>query len=90
MVGGRAEAVNPDHTGTKAAAHYQVEVAPGEAAVVRLRLTPAAPDALAESYPLGDPFGSHFHEVFAARRQEADDFFAVITPESLDDGRHAW
>ena len=32
----------------------------------------------------GDPFGSHFDEVFAARLREADDFFAAITPESLD------
>ena len=38
VVAGRGGAVNPSLTGTKAAAHYRVDVAPGETAVVRLRL----------------------------------------------------
>ena len=29
LIGGRAEAVNPEHRGTKAAAVYAVELAPG-------------------------------------------------------------
>src|SRR5271166_1692927 len=39
VVHGAKEAVNPDHTGTKAAAHYQLTVGAGETVVVRLRLT---------------------------------------------------
>lgn len=31
-------AVNPERTGTKAAAHYQLDVAPGQTATIRLRL----------------------------------------------------
>src|SRR5271165_7690712 len=41
IVHGSADAVNPGHTGTKAAAHYKLQVGPGETAVVRLRLTDA-------------------------------------------------
>ena len=43
VVSGRQEAVNPDQTGTKAAAHYQLNVGAGETAVIRLRLSNAAP-----------------------------------------------
>ena len=38
IVHGATEAVNPEHTGTKAAAHYQLTVGAGETVVVRLRL----------------------------------------------------
>jgi hypothetical protein len=38
-VTGKREAVNPNRTGTKAAAHYQVDVAAGGTAVIRLRLS---------------------------------------------------
>jgi hypothetical protein len=54
VVAGRQEAVNPQQAGTKAAAHYQVDVGPGQTAIVRLRLTNVAPDAI------GDPFGRSF------------------------------
>ena len=36
VVSGRQDAVNPSQTGTKAAAHYQLDVGAGETAVVRL------------------------------------------------------
>jgi hypothetical protein len=39
VVTGKREAVNPNRTGTKAAAHYQVDVAAGGTAVIRLRLS---------------------------------------------------
>ena len=41
IVNGRQNAVNPDKTGTKVAAHYRLEVGPGQSAIVRLRLTKA-------------------------------------------------
>ncbi|MGI9087333.1 MAG: MGH1-like glycoside hydrolase domain-containing protein [Chthoniobacterales bacterium] len=48
IVHGRAEAINPDRSGTKAAAHYPLELAPGEIRVLRLRLSqvssPQVPD----------------------------------------------
>ncbi|HXN23728.1 MAG TPA: glucosidase [Candidatus Dormibacteraeota bacterium] len=46
IVGGKKEAVNPAEQGTKVAAHYSLQIAPGESATVRLRLT--------ELEPLGD------------------------------------
>ncbi|HZN10824.1 MAG TPA: glucosidase, partial [Blastocatellia bacterium] len=91
LVGGRREAVNPAKVGTKAAAHYRLEVGLGEAAVVRLRLSDTAPSALAEAYvgAQGDPFGAHFERVFEKRRQEADEFYDDITPPTLsEDARH--
>ncbi|HEY7193579.1 MAG TPA: hypothetical protein VH439_07535 [Gemmatimonadales bacterium] len=73
----RAGAVNPDHTGTKAAAHYTLTVAGGASASMRLRLTDAAPATLAT------PFGSAFSTALANRRAEADEFYAAIIPRSL-------
>ena len=40
-----AGAVNPEQLGTKAAAHYALEIASGGSATVRLRLSDRAPDA---------------------------------------------
>ena len=50
VVDGKQEAVNPEQTGTKAAAHYHVSVGAGETATIRLRLSDVAPAAM------GDPF----------------------------------
>jgi hypothetical protein len=71
VVSGRQEAVNPNQTGTKAAAHYQLNVGARETAVVRLRLTNAASR---------DPFGRQFNQIIEQRRQEADAFYRAITP----------
>ncbi len=38
VIHGRADAVNPEGTGTKASAHYFLTVGPGETKIVRLRL----------------------------------------------------
>jgi hypothetical protein len=51
VAAGKRDAVNPDDTGTKAAAHYELRVAPGATAVVRLPLNTVAPGA-------EDPFGA--------------------------------
>ncbi len=52
--------------GTKASAHYQLIVGPGQSAVVRLRLTNTAPDTI------DDPFGSSFAKTLAERQGEAE------------------
>ena len=72
---GRAEAVNPAHVGTKAAAHYQVTVEAGGRAEIHLRLTPDGPGRA--------PFGPDFADVLAVRRKEADAFYAALTPASV-------
>jgi hypothetical protein len=80
VVGGRAEAVNPAHTGTKAAAHYEVKIAPGARYVLRLRLVPAG-----EAAALTQAFGDAFTRILQQRRDEADTFyrnFISYPPES--------
>ena len=75
---GNREAVNHAHEGTKAAAHYRLRVAPGESAVLRLRLV--RQDASAPRGPFDD-----FDRVFAERRREADEFHAGIIPARLSE-----
>ncbi|MGI4883523.1 MAG: MGH1-like glycoside hydrolase domain-containing protein [Janthinobacterium lividum] len=74
VVGGHAGAVNPDRGGTKAAAHYVLNVAAGQSQVLRLRLGPA--DA-------ADPFAD-FDQVFAQRQQEADAFYGELQKDLAD------
>jgi hypothetical protein len=83
MVEGKTEAVNPDQKGSKVGAQYELNIAPGETAVVRLRLTDTTPDALAKSYSDSDPFGTQFDEIVQTRIQEADIFYQHITPPKL-------
>jgi hypothetical protein len=82
VVHGQQDAVNPEHTGTKTAAHYQVNVGAGKTATIRLRLSDMAPAAM------GDPFTS-FAAIMQARQREADAFYRAITPEraSEDEAR---
>ena len=79
VVAGRQDAVNPEQTGTKAAAHYQLDVEPDQTAVVRLRLTDAAPGSG------GDPFGRAFEQTIELRRREADAFYHAITPVGVSE-----
>jgi hypothetical protein len=73
LVAGRQETVNPNLTGTKAAAHYQLDVPTGMTSVIRLRLGNSAP---------GDPFGN-FDQTVEQRRREADQFYGAITPNRV-------
>jgi hypothetical protein len=70
-VAGKQDAVNPTQTGTKAAAHYQINISAGATSVIRLRLSDTA---------AGNPFGSQFNQIIEQRRQEADAFYRAITP----------
>ncbi len=78
VVRGQTGAVNPKRTGTKVAAHRVLDLASGETAVMRLRLS-------AEAEAPGRPFGEGFAQVFAARRAEAEEFYAVVLPASVDE-----
>jgi hypothetical protein len=78
LIQGRREAVNPSKTGTKAAAHYRLEVPGGSHKVVRLRLDPS---------PWPDPFRT-FDETFALRQADADEFYNRIAPRSLSEDEH--
>ncbi|MFM0220469.1 MGH1-like glycoside hydrolase domain-containing protein [Paraburkholderia dipogonis] len=78
IVNGDAAAVNPSQQGTKAAFHHQLSVDGGASQIVRLRLTTQAPGG---SSALFDDFDA----VFAARLEEADAFYASITPLAVRD-----
>ena len=75
VIAGNREAVNPDKTGTKAAAHYRLEVPAGGSRVVRLRLS---------AKPSSGPF-STFDQLFATRVADANEFYDRITPRSLSE-----
>ncbi len=78
LVAGKQDAVNPDSTGTKAAAHYQLSVGAGMTAVVRLRLNNVASSA-------EETFGARFTQTFETRKSEADAFYRAITPTGVSD-----
>ena len=83
VVHGRTDAVNPLGRGTKVSPHYLVDVAAGGSAVIRLRLTTAAPSEFAAG-GASAPCGAGFDEIFAARRREADEFYAAVVPSTFD------
>jgi hypothetical protein len=75
IIAGDREAVNPDRVGTKAAAHYSLEVEAGGSREIRLRLTTAA---------MGDPFHG-FTADLSKCLDEANEFYERITPKSLNE-----
>jgi hypothetical protein len=86
VVQGQKGAVNPEQTGTKASAHYRLKIAPRQSVTLRLRLsnqTSATPGTGARRS--ASPFGTAFDKVLATRLQEADAFYASITPPSASE-----
>jgi hypothetical protein len=75
VIHGDQAAVNPGHQGTKVAAHHRLTIAPGQSATVKLRLskTTAATAGI----------GADFDAIFAARLEEADEFYRSVTPPSV-------
>jgi len=83
LVHNQLSAVNPDQTGTKVSAHYRLTVGPRQSMTVRLRLTQQVPTTQgAKTAADSFPFAQAFDETLAARLQEADAFYASITPPS--------
>jgi len=76
LVSGERDAVNPAKTGTKAAAHYALNVPAGGSTTVRLRL---------QASPAAAAFDETFERVFAQRVADADEFYERIAPASLGD-----
>jgi hypothetical protein len=84
LVDGRRGAVNPEPLGTKAAAHYFLEIPARGSRTLRLRLTSAriVPDD-------DGALGRRFTRVLETRRREADEFYATVIPASLSADRRA-
>jgi hypothetical protein len=76
VVNAQQSAVNPERTGTKAAALYQISVDGGKTATIRLRLSDLAPSVM------GDAF-KDFADIMKTRQAEADQFYRSVTPERL-------
>ena len=88
VVNGRRDAVNPDQFGTKVAAHYRLVLPPGGSATLRARLVAVEHGPTADTDATVD---AHF----AARRAEADAFYARQIPAGCTDeerrvARQAW
>lgn len=89
LVHGRREAINPADEGTKAAAHYRLQLAPGESRSFRLRL-------VARAELGGDPVSAPrlttddvaFPATFTARQADADEFYATVIPTGVSAAGH--
>ncbi|MBV9122759.1 MAG: glucosidase, partial [Planctomycetes bacterium] len=75
VIHGVKTAVNPERTGTKAAAHYLLPVPAQGSTVVRLRLTNSSP---------ADPFPD-IEDIVNQRRAEADVFYAELQARIADE-----
>ncbi|MEG4211934.1 MGH1-like glycoside hydrolase domain-containing protein [Microcoleus sp. S13_B4] len=79
IVHNRKDAVNPAQIGTKAAAHYHLEIGAGKTAVIQLRFTDSYTDT---------PFSQEFADTFIQRQKEADEFYDSLTPNLDEDIRN--
>jgi hypothetical protein len=77
VIAGDASAVNPERTGTKAAARFALDVPAGGSVVLRLRLS-------ADAEAPARAFGREFESTFATRLREADEFYASVLPAGLE------
>src|SRR5581483_8363931 len=77
IVYGEKDAVNPDRIGSKASAHYVVNVEPGGTVALRLRFT----DSTANDSLTWEAFES----IFADRKREADEFYDSLAPNGLSE-----
>ncbi|MFN3404711.1 MAG: MGH1-like glycoside hydrolase domain-containing protein [Cytophagaceae bacterium] len=75
VVDGDKDAINPEKKGTKASAHYFLELEPGEQKEIRLRLSDKSHAA---------PFRD-FQELFELRKSEADEFYNWIQRDVKDE-----
>jgi hypothetical protein len=77
VVDGRQQAVSRLMMGTKAAAHYTVELGPGRSTTIRLRLS------LVDFASAKGAAFDGFDKILAQRRHEADEFYATVIPQDL-------
>ena len=75
LIEGDKSAVNPEENGTKACGLYSLELGAGESKILHCRLY------------AGDAAAPDHHQVFVARREEADDFYSFAPATLSDDAR---
>ena len=69
--------MNPNKTGTKAAAHYQLNVGAGK--------TRSSVCGLAMRRYAGRSLQQGFDQIMETRRREADEFYRAITPAGVSE-----
>jgi len=74
VVHGNRAAVNPAEHGTKGAAYYKLDVPAGGSMALLLRFTDGE---------IEYPFAADFDKALCDRRDEANDFYATVTPREL-------
>jgi Mannosylglycerate hydrolase MGH1-like glycoside hydrolase domain len=77
IVQGKLDAVNPGKKGTKASAHYNVNIDAGQTSVIKLRLIKKTAESKS------NVFGKSFDKIFEIRLAEADEFYKSVTPPSV-------
>ena len=77
VVHGKSDTVNPGRVGTKAAAHYELNVPAEQTQVIRLRLTRRACKDLPDAF-------EDFDKVLGARLKEADEFYDQVVPPTVN------
>jgi hypothetical protein len=87
LIGGKHGVINPARTGTKAAAHYRIDVDARSSEVIRLRLSgPGEPPSTVRTRRnvgvIRKPFAD-FDAILRTRLSEADEFYASLTPSAL-------
>jgi hypothetical protein len=86
VIHGERGAVNPESAGTKAAAYFASEIAPGKSWTIRLRLTNQ--NLTADNSGALQLFGPAFEQIFDQRVKEANDFYSRrIDPKQSEDAR---
>jgi hypothetical protein len=78
VVAGRHDAVNAEKTGTKAAAHYRLQVDAQGSVTIRMRLNRGI-------LPAEELFGTRFTQIVETRRCEADSFYRAVTPAGVSE-----
>ncbi len=84
VINNKDGAVNPKQSGTKASAHYVLNLPAGGKEVVYLRLS-GQESTNKKSFASHDEFIKDCESVFEKRIKEADDFYAEIIPDNLND-----
>jgi hypothetical protein len=77
LVDGKTDSVNAAHTGTKAAAHYDLKVSAGKSTTVRMRLRKIETATKSRF--------EDFDQMMRQRTKEADDFYHLVLPQHVSD-----
>jgi hypothetical protein len=74
------DSVNPESSGTKAAAHYSAVLQPGASFTAQLRFSNLAPTA-------SEALDGKFDQLVAQRRDEAEEFYRSVIPQNISRDR---